>query len=491
MKKQTFLLCVSILSGIVFLLSLSGCAKKKVDDGKIPITTSSDEARKEYLQGRDLADKLLIQNSIQHFENAVAKDPSFASGYFLLAQSSPTAKGFFDNMKKAVALADKASEGERLLIAGFQAGVDADQPRQKEIYEKLVSVYPKDERAHFALGNYYNGLQNYPKAVEHYVMCTMIDSNYSPAYNSLGYAYRAMEKYDDAEKAFKKYTDLIPNDPNPPDSYAELLMKMGKFDESITAYRKALSIDPNFVSSHVGVAANLMYMGKPDEATAELQKLYDISRDDGERRIALFNMVVLNIDGGKMDQALLEADKEHSVAEKGNDVANMSADLVMKGNILQEIGKYDDAMALYDKSLKMIEESDLTQGVKDNAKLAQHFVAASIAIGKKDMKMAKVETEEFRKGADAIKNTFQMRQAHELAGMIALAEKKYDDAIAELQQANQLNPYNLYRLSLAYQGKKDKAMAKDFCMKAAKNNTLPTLNYAFIRSKAEKMLATM
>jgi tetratricopeptide (TPR) repeat protein len=489
MKNHPVVGAMSILA--VTMLLIAGCEKKKVDDGKIPITTASEEAKKDFLAGRDLAEKLLVQNSIQHFENAVAKDPNFAGAYFQLAQSSPTAKGFFDNMKKAVAMADKVSEGERLLIMGFQAGVDADQPKQKELYEKAVTAYPKDERAHFALGNYHNGQQDYAKAVEHYAMCTEIDSNYSPAYNSLGYAYRAMEKYDDAEKAFKRYTELIPGDPNPPDSYAELLMKMGKFEESIANYRKALSIDQNFINSRMGVAANLMYMGKPEEAAAELQKAYDMARNDGERRLALFNMVLLNVDGGMMDQALVEMDKEYSVAEKANDVANMSADLATKANILGEMGKYADAMALYEQSVKLIEDSDLSQGVKDNTKLAHHYSVASVAIKKKDMKTAKAEAEEFRKGAEAIQNMFQIRQAHELAGSIALAEKRYDDAVAELQQANQLNPYNLYRLALAHQGRKDKEKAREYCMKAAQNNTLPFLNYAFVRNRAAKMMASM
>ncbi|HCV42955.1 MAG TPA: hypothetical protein DGH68_05690 [Bacteroidetes bacterium] len=462
-----------------------------VDTGKIPITTASEEAKKEYLQGRDLAEKLRLQNSIVHFENAVAKDPNFASAYFQLAQAATTAKGFFDNMKKAVAHADKASEGERLLIMGFQAGVDADQPKQKETYEKLVAAYPKDERAHFVLGNYYNGQQEYAKAVEHYEVCTKIDSNYSPAYNSLGYTYRSLEKYDDAEKAFKKYTELIPGDPNPPDSYAELLMKMGKFEESIKEYQKALAIDPNFVSSHVGVAANYMYLGKPDEAAAELKKLEGMARDDGELRVAMFTMTVVDADGGKMEQALAGMDRQYAVAEKINDVANMSADQAAKANILQEMGKYAEAMALYEKSVKTIEESDLSQAIKDNVKLGHHYNVASIAIEKNDLNTAKAETEKSVSGAAAIKNTFQMRQGHELAGRIALAGKKYDEAIAELQQANQLNPYNLYRLSLAYAGKKDKEKAKEFCMKAANDNSLPNLNYAFIRSKAAKMLAKM
>src|SRR4029077_9605567 len=112
-----------------------------------------------------------------------------------------------------------------------------------------------------------------------------------------------------------------------------------------------------------------------------------------------------------------------------------------------------------------------------------------LAIGKKDLAAARTHAEEFQRGAEASKNPVQLRQSHELAGRIALAEKDYDKAIAEFERANQQNPGNLYRLGLAYQGKGDKARAQEFCSKAADFNSLPQLNYAFIRAKAQKMAA--
>ena len=45
------------------------------DIGKIPITTKSDEARKEFLQGRDLSERLLANDSLPHFEKAIALRP--------------------------------------------------------------------------------------------------------------------------------------------------------------------------------------------------------------------------------------------------------------------------------------------------------------------------------------------------------------------------------------------------------------------------------
>ena len=172
---------------------------------------------------------------------------------------------------------------------------------------------------------------------------TELAPNYSPAYNILGYAYRQQGDYASAEQAFKKYIELIPNDPNPYDSYAELLLKMGKFDDSITQYHKALSVDPHFVPSHFGIAGDLMYSGKSEEAQAELQKMADQARNDGELRTAFFGMAVVAADSGKLDKALQQMDKEYAVAEKKNDVAAMAADLQAKGNILAEMLKYDAA----------------------------------------------------------------------------------------------------------------------------------------------------
>lgn len=492
---KLFLLVVVALAAV----TMSGCAQGSMDgssnpntaasaeSGKIPVTTSSDEAKKEFLRGRELAEKLLLQDSIHHFDKAVAIDPTFASAELARANSSQTAKEFFAHLNKAVGLADKASEGERLLILATQAGANGELVKQKEYLDKLVAAYPNDERANLNLGGYYFGQQEFTKAIEYYKKSTELNGKYSPAYNILGYAYRQNGDYASAELAFKKYIELIPSDPNPFDSYAELLLKMGKFEDSIAQYRKALSIDPNFIASRLGIASDLMYMGKADEANAELQKIIDTARSDGDRRAALFGMAVVYADGGKMDKAIEAMDKQFAVAEKINDVAAMTGDLQGKGAILLEMGKYDDARTQFERLLKMTDESALSQEIKDNTRLFHHYNMVSVLLSKNDVAGATKEADEFQKGAEKTKNPGQLKQSHELAAMIALAQKDYDKAIAELQQTNQQNPYNLYRYCQAYVGKGDQAKATEFCKKAAEFNSLPLLNYAFIRTKARKM----
>ena len=134
----------------------------------------------------------------------------------------------------------------------------------------------------------------------------------------------------------------------------------------------------------------------------------------------------------------------------------------------------------------MTEDSSLSQEIKANARFFQHYNLARVALGKKDLATARTEAESFRKGTEAAKNAVQIKQAHQLLGMIALEEKDNDKAVAELQQANQQNPYDLYRLCQAYQAKGDANQAKDFCKKAAEFNSLPAMQYAYIRRKAAK-----
>jgi tetratricopeptide (TPR) repeat protein len=460
-------------------------ASAPANAGKIPITTTSEEARAEFLQGRDLSEKLKVTDSLAHYRKAVALDPSFASAELSLAGVAPTGKEFFEHLDKAVALADKVSNGERLLILAAKAGANNDAVAQRQHLEALVAAYPNDERAHFNLGGYHFGQQDYGNAIEHYRKATEIAPAYSTAYNILGYAYRQAGDYASAEKAFQKYIELIPRDPNPYDSYAELLLKMGRYADSITQYRKALEIEPTFVNAHQGIAMALLYSGRPGEAEKELAQFSKKARTDGERRTAMFARTIVHLDSGQIAKALADLDASYAVSEKTGDVPGMAFDRNAKGLILVENGKADAAKKEFDAGLALVEGSGLSAEVKANARLAHHYNMARVALAKEDFAGAKKEADAFRRGAEAAKNPFTVKNAHELDGTIALAEKDWDRAITELSQANPQNPQDLYRLCEAYRAKGDAGKAGELCQRAADFNSLPNVNYAFIRAKAK------
>jgi tetratricopeptide (TPR) repeat protein len=457
--------------------------------GKMPITTASPEARTLYLQGRDLLEKLRVTDARRLFEGAVAKDPDFALGYVGLANTSGTTREFIEGTTRAAALAAKVSEGERHLILALEAGLKGDPAGNLTHLTELVRLFPSDERAHNALGNLYFGRQDYDQAIAHYVAATSINPGFSTPYNQLGYAYRFVERYSDAEAAFKKYTQLIPNDPNPYDSYAELLMKMGRFDESIAAYRKALAIDANFVNSYVGIGSNYLAMGKVDEARAAFAKLQSVARNTGERRLARFWTAAAYVHEGATDKAIGELKAGYALADAEHDAGTMSGDLVQMGDVLREAGRFDEAQARYLEAVKLVDASQLPAEVKAATRRNHVFEEGRLAVARKDLAAAKAKAAEYDKLVAARNAPFEKRQQHELAGLIALAEKRFAAALTEFGQANQRDPRILRLTASAAEGAGDAARAAAYAVKASKFNEI-SFNFAYVRNAARHVPGT-
>jgi tetratricopeptide (TPR) repeat protein len=264
-------------------------------------------------------------------------------------------------------------------------------------------------------------------------------------------------------------------------------MRTGRFDESIAQYRKALTVDPHFSISHIGIASNLMFQGKHGASVAEAQKLYDAARDDGDRRLAMLSRAVTYVDQGRTAQAMREMEKLYALDARHGDTLAMSTDAGQMGDILLGAGRSDEAGKRYQQSLTLIQRSGLSAELKDVATLADHYNLARVALAKGDTATATKHAEQFVTGAEATKDVARIRQGHELAGMIALKAKDFDKAIDELGQADQQDPYVLYTLATAYQGKGDAAKAKELAGRAAKMHILPTIRYALVRSEAAKM----
>ena len=484
MRLNTRALVAALLALAVPALA---AAASTASNDKIPITTSSEEARQLYVKGRDLAEKLRATDARALYMQAAEKDKTFALAQLGLANTAGTAKEFFDSLGQAVTLSGKVSEPERLLIAGVDAGAKGDVTRQRESFTKLVASFPHDERAHNLLGGYYFGRQEYAAAVAEYEKATTINPSFSQPYNQMGYAYRFLYKYPEAEKAFKKYIELIPGDPNPYDSYAELQMKTGRFEESIKSYEKALAIDANFVASYVGIGNDYMFQGKTDDARKAYARLTKVARNDGERRQALLWTAMAYAYDAAWDKALAELDKMAAIAFAAKDLGNLANDYNLIATMQLEAGRPDDALAKFKLQVETSDKSSVPDEVKAATRRNFIFDEGWVAVVKNDLPTAKEKAAAYAK---AISKTrpFEVRQSHELNGLIAIAEKKWKVAIAELAQANPRDPRIFYLTAVAQKGAGDAKGAKKSAQKVTGFNSL-ALNYAFVRRKADTLLA--
>lgn len=453
--------------------------------GRIPITTKSAEARALYEQGWAL--QLALRNTDAHplYEQAIAKDPDFALAYLQLANTSATNTDFFAALDKAVALAPKASKAEQLWIAGAQAGAKGDPDGALAAFKQLADAAPQDPQGPNLVGQNLMARQDYDGAIASFTKAIQLDPKFGQAYNQLGYANRFAGKMDDAEKAFQQYIAVTPNDPNPYDSYGELLMKRGKWDESIASYQKALAIDPNFVASYVGIGNDHMFAGRGDKAREAFGQLQSVARNPGEQRQALFWIAESYIHEGKWDDALASLDKEQAIAEKGGDLGLVAQDHNFRANILLESGKPDAAATEFKVQLDTIAKAGVPDEVKDQTKRNAIYDLGRVAVAKHDLATAKAKLDEYRTAVEAKKVPFEVRQLHELAGMVAIEDKKFADAVTELGQANQQDPRVLYLLGVAYAGAGDAAKAKAAYTDAYEFNALGG-NYGFVRAKAKK-----
>ncbi len=453
----------------------------------IPLTTTSEEARAEFLAGRDLIERLYLTEAFPHFERATVLDPSFAMGYLFMAGSAPTAAQFFSYLDSAELHAAATSAGEQLIVYAVGSAARNNTAEQLQALTALVSAYPDDQRAHLRLGNFYNAQQDFDDAVRHYEQAIAIDSEFATAYNALGYAHRSNGDLDNAKDAFAKYVELLPNEANPHDSYAELLMEMGQYEPAIENYRKALSIDVDFSNSYAGISVAQSLQGNTELAQEAAAEMLAAANSSGQKQAALFSAVTAHLYADDTDSAIATALQIFELAETENDHAAQGNVLEYMGDIMFAEADTEKARVYHSAAIAHRLQSRTNDESKARAERTHQYKVAMIAIIDGDIEAAKNAAATYATAVTTIGSSFERRRAHELAGFIALMDKDGETAVAELARADQTNPIVLYWSAAANRVVGNNTAAIELATRAANRNTL-SANLPFVRAEALLML---
>jgi tetratricopeptide (TPR) repeat protein len=424
----------------------------------IPITTTSDEARQLFLQGRDKLENSDLVKAAALFDQAIQKDPKFALAYIFRSVSGGGGTVALDNRNKAVALIGSVTPGEQLLIKFMVARSNQEIAQAKQCLDSLLMEFPMDKRVQMIAGVYYRSLGDLKTAVTYYGKSVALDSMYAPAYNLLGYDNASLGKPEVAEKAFKTYIRLLPTVPNPVDSYAEFLRLQRRYDESITQYKKVLEMDPSFTSSISGIGDCYLCSGDGKQAREYYREYIEKSTQINEKLGGYFSLAATYVQEGNIPEALksLEERRELAIAQKQNPAAVTS--VAYEGFVLSALGNPQEGLKKYNEAITLAKTVNMPERTRENQLFWSNYWLAYAHLRAKDMQKAKECLAVFSKDVDRRGNPGEPDAVRSAQGYIAIEEGRYDEVIRQLTSIPD-DPFNQYALALAYTKKGDKENA--------------------------------
>ncbi len=175
---------------------------KKFDKPLDEATTPSLEALKVYSEGtaaRIRGDELA---GIAFFKHAIELDPNFAAAHAYLgtAYSNIGENATYEKyLKKAFELKDRASERERLYIAGHYYDSIGDIDQSLQTWQLYHQTYPNDETPDSNLAVMYGRLGEYEKDLQFSLegIRAASDSNYG--YLNAAWSYNALGRFEEAK----------------------------------------------------------------------------------------------------------------------------------------------------------------------------------------------------------------------------------------------------------------------------------------------------
>jgi tetratricopeptide (TPR) repeat protein len=443
--------CVVVVLGLCVSLCLAAPAfahhVKKAASTTLPITTTSPKARELYQKGMADYENLYLERCNDEWRAAVKEDPNLAVAWAWIAFNSGNPEEVSAARSHAKALVPRLTAGEQLMVGWIIKVQEGDFIEGISLMNDLLEMYPKDKHLLYLAGNWLMAENGDEQAQRLFEKALAIDKNFPAALNDLAYVDARNRHFDKALAAMNRYVALLPKEPNPQDSYGELLRMAGNFEPSLQHYRAALKLDPDFVTSQLGLGDTYALMGNQEQARAEYDKAIRGAHTEADRLTYSMQKAMTWVRDGKF----AEADKDFDeVAETGH---GKEQDL-QEAQALRHKAEYqaDDNLAL--KYLKSAEEALYHRQTispldrqEELSRILRNRVVRAARAGYPPL--ADKTLQELEAMATGSRNRVIQSSFHGAAGTLLMDQKKYEDAIAHLEE-DQDNPFSMELLVQAY-----------------------------------------
>jgi len=264
----------------------------------------------------------------------------------------------------------------------------------------------------------------------------------------------------------------------------------GHQDEAIALYRQVLARDSRSYEAHYGIARALDLNGNYTEAREHFAKAIELAPDEGSRDQALRMMGVSWTFVGDTKQAVPFFKQVFDRRLTSGDFSGAAEEANEIGRVLLELGDVTGAQQWYRTGFDTTRRNPKqSAGDRDLAELRWAHAQARIAIRRGNRAEAQKQTAAVKALLDKGTNPDQRIQYPHLTGYVAFYTKDFKRAIAELQQADQDDPFILMLTAQAYEQLGDMSRARDYYRKVLASNSHAIAN-AFARPVARRKLAS-
>ena len=118
----------------------------------------------------------------------------------------------------------------------------------------------------YATGLRYLWVEDYEKALSHFVEAIKRNPNHGEAYFQVGYCLGRLGKYQEAIEPYQQALRIKPNDADTQNNLCVAYDRIGRYPEAIESCQQALQIKPDFPESYNNMAWSLHQMGRYQEA---------------------------------------------------------------------------------------------------------------------------------------------------------------------------------------------------------------------------------
>lgn len=259
----------------------------------------------------------------------------------------------------------------------------------------------------------------------------------------------------------------------------------GKQDEALALYRQALQASPNLFQAHLLSGMALDLKGDYRQAREELTKGIDGAPPQSKAQAMKTMAISYAFTCGVKQAAKYEQQAFNlQLAAKDFYAAGETADELAR--IELECGDLNGAEHWYRIGYQTgLKKPDIKQAEKDLWEFRWEHAQARLAARRGNRAEAEKHVAAAKAILDKGDNKDQARFFPYLTGYVAFYGRDYKTAIADLQQADQKDPFILSLLAQAYEKSGDQSQAMDYYRKVLTFNIHNPTN-AFARPLAEK-----